>query len=86
MNPNENGKGPYETYNDVANANIDKTADCRHNPRVSLNAARSSICMSILTLKMKALHSFETLTIFTCHEVKYLPRVTTLASLENLGT
>jgi len=63
MNPNENGKGPYETYTDVANANIDKRADCIHNLRVSLNAARNSICMSILTLKTKALRSFETLTI-----------------------
>jgi len=35
MNPNENGKGPYETYTDVANTNIDKTAECKHNRRVS---------------------------------------------------
>jgi hypothetical protein len=65
MNPNENGKVPYETYTDVSNANIDKTADRKHNLRVSLNAARNRTCMSILTLKTKALHYYETLTV--CH-------------------
>jgi inosine/xanthosine triphosphate pyrophosphatase family protein len=35
MNPNENGKGPYETYTDVASTNIDKTAECKHNRGVS---------------------------------------------------
>jgi hypothetical protein len=63
MNANEIGKGPYETYTDVANASTEKTADCKHNRQVSLNSTRNSICMSILTLKMTALRSFETLTI-----------------------